>query len=156
VRTLTVAAKQSIFAQNTDIVWLLLLTIDHAELADPIRVVNNIENVFSRGNTYTAFPFEITLPGDDEDRPPGVNLSIGNVDRSVIIALRGLSSSPTVVLELVTTNDVNAVEIGPLEFTFDTITYDAITVSGDLTYEPILTQNYPAHSFVPNLFPGLF
>ncbi len=60
------ALKQAAFLQDTDEVFLALLTIAHADISPSIRVVNNTENITSNGNLFTAFPFDIQLP--DEKR----------------------------------------------------------------------------------------
>jgi len=69
-RTLSNAALASMNAQATGEVWLVLLTLSHPTLATPIRLVNNNEDVVSRGSTFLAFPFEVELPGEDPDQPP--------------------------------------------------------------------------------------
>ena len=45
---------RSAFAQETEDVWLVLLTISHADLSEDIRVVNNTVNITSRGLMFTA------------------------------------------------------------------------------------------------------
>ena len=63
-RTLSQAARQAINAEATEQVFLLLLTIDHEDLAEPIRVVNNTETITSRGELYVAYPFVVEPLGE--------------------------------------------------------------------------------------------
>ena len=49
-RDVSLTARQAIYAQETDEAFIVLLTIDHAELSDPIRVANYDVNVVSRGS----------------------------------------------------------------------------------------------------------
>jgi len=155
-RPLSTAAKNSIYAQETTLVWLFLLKLDHADLGSPIYVVNNDVDIVSNGNTYSAFPFHISLPDEREDRPPTVRLVIGNVDRQIVTAIRSITSAPTIDLSVVTSNDYDTLEVGPLSFTLKDITYDAHIVEGDLVYEAILDEPFPSNRFIPSSFPGLF
>lgn len=156
MRRLSTAAMRSLFTQETDLVWLLLLTISHDDLETPIRVVNNSENVMSRSNTFLAYPFQIMLPQERDDAPPSVTLTIDNVDQRIIAAIRGLSAGIKVTLEVVCSSDFNHVEVGPFNFEVSQIRYDSLTITGDLTFEPVLDEPYPGTHFTPSGFPGLF
>jgi hypothetical protein len=155
-RPLSLAAKQSLFAQETDVVWLVLLTIEHSDWATPIRIVNNYEDITSRGNLFLGCPFMVDFPEDSEDRPPQVSLQIDNVDRSIMLELRALESNPTITLELITSANYDTVEIGPMEFSVKTVEYDALKITGSLSYEPVLYESYPSGRFTPGDWPGLF
>ena len=100
-RTVTSAFRSAAFAQQTDQVFLVLLVINHSSLAAPIRVVNNYENVTHNGNTFVGFPFDLELPGDFEDALPSVKLTICNVDRQIVYAIRTLTGPPTITIKVV-------------------------------------------------------
>lgn len=155
-RPLTLAAKESIFAEETDVVWLVLLTIEHADLDAPIRVVRNTEDVISRTNTFLAFPFDISMPQEREDSPPEVQLIIGNVDRRITEAVRTISSPAQVTMEVVHSGDFDTVEAGPFVFELKEARFDALVVTGKLAFEPVLDESYPKTRFTPGRFPGLF
>ncbi|MBU0598807.1 DUF1833 domain-containing protein [Patescibacteria group bacterium] len=155
-RNLSLTARQAIFAQETAEVFLLLLTIDHDDLDAAIRVVNNAENITSNSLEYQAFPFEMNLPDDTEDALSQVTLTICNVDRQIVQAVRSISSPPTVTLNVILASDPDTVEAGPFEFTMKSADYDALTVTGSLAAEDILNEPFPADRYTPNLFPGLF
>lgn len=155
-RALSLAARRAVNAQETGEVFLMLLTIAHAELEQPIRVVNDGRNCTSRGHEFIAFPFEISLPGDLEDTLPTVTLTIDNVDRQIVTTLRGIASPPTVSLEVVLASSPDIVEAGPFDMTLKTATYDALTVSGSLAFEDVLNEPFPYDSYLPSNYPGLF
>jgi hypothetical protein len=155
-RILSTAARQAMFAAETEQVFLLLLTIAHADLAETIRVAHNSQDVVSRGETYLAYPFRIELPADRDDQVAQVQLSIDNVDRQIVQAVRSLSGSPSVTLEVVLASSPDLLEAGPFEFSLLDAGYDALTVTGTLGYEDVLNEPYPGDSFTPNLFPGMF
>jgi hypothetical protein len=155
-RTLSPLAKQAIFAQESGEAFILLLTITHASLAQPIRCANNMQDVVSGGNTFTAFPFRITLPQDREDRPPKMRLSIDNVDRSIVTAVRTLTSPPTIQLAVVLAIQPDTIEASFPGFTLRNTQYDALVVEGDLNLEDLANEPYPKDTFTPTFAPALF
>ena len=155
-RSLSPAVVNALMAQETDEGFVMLLTINHADLAQPIRVASTSTNFTSNGNVYQAFPFEVNLPPEQEDRPPQVTLTIQNVDRQIVQAVRSISSAPTVDMSVVMFSAPDDIEVGPFSFTLNGIGYDRLTVSGQLGYEEILSQPWPEGSMNPTGFPGLF
>ena len=99
-RTLSTTAVASQNAENTDQVWLTAVTIAHDSLAEPIRVVDNTENIISNGNIFVAWDFTLQLPGEDPDNPVSASISIGNIDPEIIKSLRAISSPPTVTIQI--------------------------------------------------------
>ena len=154
-RSLSNTALGSMNAQATSEVWLVLLTISHATLPTPIRLVNNNEDVVSRGNTFIAFPFEIELPGEDPDQPPKAMLRIDNVDRRVVQTIRSITAPPTVTLEVILASAPDTVEVSFTNMTLRNAQYDATTVSGELTFDSIYTEPVTL-TMTPNRFPGMF
>lgn len=154
-RTLSSVAKQAMFGQETAEVFLLLLTIAGTGITT-LHFVNNYENVTSNGQVYTAFPFEIALPEDTEERPPRMRIKIDNVDRQIVQAVRSLTSPPTITLSVVLASQPNTVEASFPGFTLRNVRYDALVVEGELLAEDVLSEPYPAGSFTPTVFQGLF
>jgi hypothetical protein len=155
-RVLSAAALRASYSQETGEVFLVLLTISHASLATPLRFVNNMTNIVAGGQTYVAFPFDIALPDEREDQLPRVTLTIDNVDRQIVQALRGLKTPPTVTLNVVLASTPDTVEAGPFDFTLKSGEYDALVVTGTLAFEDVLSEPYPADAFSPQWFPGIF
>lgn len=153
--TLSAAATPFVQATSSEIVFLCLLTFSLPN-HDSLRVVNNTEDVVSRGNTFTAFPFAITLPNDDSDRLPTVQLRISNVAGEIMEYIRSLPQAPTVLLELVTSVDYNFVEKAVGYLKMESVTYDAMEVSGSLTLDNILSRRLTASDYDPVQFPALF
>lgn len=153
---MTVALTTSAFAQETTDVWLVLVTIEHADLAAPIRVVNNTEDVVSGGDTYTAFPFEVTLPDSKDDAPDRGRLVIDNVSREIAQAIRSITSPATVTFEVIRAAAPDTIEMTWPFFKLTNVKWDVLQVSGDLTLEDFTSEPYPAGIFSPAGFPGLF
>ncbi len=155
-RSLSTTAQAAVNAQQTEEVFLILLTIDHADLSQPIRVVSNNENIVSGGNTFVAYPFELTPPGDDLDQVPTAKLKIDNVDRQIVDAVRVLSSPATVTMQVVLASSPDTVELEFSNMVLRQVEYDALVVEGTMEYEDVFHSAFPAHTFTPQSNPGLF
>ncbi|MFQ5776363.1 MAG: DUF1833 family protein [Kiloniellaceae bacterium] len=154
--SLSTTARQALFAQETGEAFIILLTIDHPNLAAPIRVAGDGLDVISRGDTFVAMPFDLSLPEQTEDRPPRARLAIDNVSRDIVKAVRSISSPATVLIEIVLASDPNTVEASLPDFILRDVRYDALVVEGDLDLEDFAAEPYPAAIFSPANFPGLF
>ena len=123
--------------------FLFLLTLDHDDLASPIRVVNNVENITSNGNVYTAFPFELILPQDDGDTLPQVIISLSNVDLSLVDEIRGLTGALTVTLEIVLASSPNTIEMSIDGMKTISIQYDAQKIEATCQVEDTMNLIFP-------------
>lgn len=155
MRTMSTSAVQALMAQETDAVFLILLTIEHETLATPIRVVNNNVNIVSRGNTYQAFAFDITLPNDDEGLPVA-KLTMDNIGLELIETIRTIKSNPTVTIEIILANSPDTVELAIYDMTLKSVQFNAYTVSGDLIVEDILNQPLHGSMIDSSQYRGLF
>ena len=155
-RNVSNLVKQAINAQETGEVFIVLLTIDHPDLAEPMRLSSDAVDTVSRSNTYVAFPFDISLPNDQADRPPRAGLRIDNVDRQIVQTLRTITSAPTVLMEVVLGSDPDTVEASWPDFQLLDADYDHLVVAGELGQELFLNEPWPGRSFTPADFPGLF
>lgn len=162
--SLSAAARQAAFAQETGAAWLLLCTISHPSLADAIRVTNDLvpttaagdRVLISRGREYVCYPFTVDLPADDGDSVSRVTLVIDNVDREIVRTLRSIQGPCQVSLEVVLSSAPDLVEAGPFVMTLIAADYDALTISGELAFEDILSLPFPGDSYSPADYPGLF
>lgn len=147
----------AINAQTTDKVFLCLLQIDHPALGSPLRFVNDFQNCVSGGNTYLAYPFEITLPDRGGLTLPQVRLVIDNVDLRITDALKALLIPPTVTVSVVLASSPSTIESGPFVMKLRQVgTPDPGKIEGVLYYADLLNEPYPAGSFDPKTAPGLF
>lgn len=155
-RNISTAGMQAVNASETDAAFLILVTIDHAGFSEPLRVSSDAVDTISRGQTFTAFPFEISLPDDSDDRTPRARLSIDNIDRSIVQAIRSIDTPPSVLIEIVRSADLDTVEAAFPDFKMREIEYNALVVEGALTIEELEAEPYPSRIFSPADFPGLF
>lgn len=158
-RTISSLLREAINAPQTGAALLMLLRLSHPRFTDTIRIVRDGKDLVSRGHTYQRFPFECGLPRESDEAPPRLTLRICNVDRSIISQVRdaraGGGEPIAVELELVLAATPDTVEAGPLRLSIRRITYDALVISGELRYEDLLDEPYPAAKFSPSRAPGL-
>ena len=155
-RHLSAGTCQALFAAESTDVFIILLTFMHADLAEPIRVGSNSADTVSRGQVFIAYPFDLTLPDDDEGRAPRARLVIDNVDRQIVATLRNLATSPILTLEIVRAAEPDIVEAVFHDFRLRNVRYDSHVIEADLTIEDFTAEPYPAGSFCPSVFPGIF
>ena len=155
-RNISAVSKQSLYAAESGEAFLILLTLSHNDMAAPIRVSSDAVDTLSRGHIFTAFPFDISLPDDQENSPPRAKLVIDNIDRQIVSAVRALSSPASVLIEIVRAADADTIEAQFIDFKLSNVSYNAQKVEGDLTIEDFTAEPFPSASFSPSLFPALF
>jgi hypothetical protein len=156
-RALSLTAKNAIYAQQTSEVFVQLLKIDHTDLATPIHVCSDARDVISNGITYLPFPFAIVMPEENSETISRVRLRIDNIDRSIVTAVRSISTPASVTFSVVLASSPDTVEAGPFEFSMINVDFNAMTVEGELRFEGnVLNEPFPALTFSPGDFPALF
>lgn len=146
-------------AQQTGQVVLALLEIAHPALTT-LRLVNNTEDVTSNGNSYEAFPFSVTLPADAADASPVAQVIVSNIDRQVVQAARTVAGSSaglaSASLFLVAYAAPDTVLLALDDYRVQNLRYTAEALSFDMTLEQFQQEPYPAMTFTPGRFPGMF
>jgi len=137
--------------------WLLTFT-ESGGAPTVLYAVNNLESVDSRGNTYEAFPFEITLPPDDGQKPASLSLTFPNVGRDLMQLVREYSTdfTPEVKLELVLSSAPDVVEKTIDFMRVADVTYDALAITFTLTSSSIFSRKTCTGTYSQVEFPGLF
>lgn len=164
-RTLSNTAKAAVFAQNTDEVFITLVTIDHPNFTAPVRICDDpyeilpiagVRGVVSRGDEYLFLPFSMELPAQDDTGVAKARISIDNVSREIVGAVRSATSALSIDMEVVLASDVDTPEVSINDFRLEKVNYDALTVTGEISVEYFDLEPYPARRFTPADFPGLF
>lgn len=156
------------FAQESSVFPIGLITINHDDLAEPIRLstdpterlVETVSNVVygttSNGEDYYFFPCTLKLPDDTDDGPGSIELEFDNVNRDYVSMIRSLVGSPTVDASFVMSNALDTVERSWPEFLVTLIPYDAGTIRLMMAMETLEREPYPWGIYTPNYFPCLF
>lgn len=164
-RPLSNAAKAAMFAQSTSEAFIMLITISHPSFTDDVRVcsdpyedlpVAGVKGIVSNGDEYLFMPFSLNLPSQDDSGTARAQISIDNIGREIVAAVRQADSALTISIQIVLASDVDTPEITISDFRLDRVTYDAFTVSGDISVEYFDLEGFPARRFNPADFPGIF
>lgn len=164
-RVFSATAVNSQNDEESDQVWLVLVTLNHPSLTQPIYIANNTENVISQGITYLPIPCDIELPTEDGDNPGAASIKVDNIDPVIVNTIRNASNARdpsqatppyiSVNFKVILASNTNQVE---LEFDglriIDT-DWDATSVTGKLAFENIQTEPV-AETITPSRFSGLF
>lgn len=153
--TLTSDALAQAIKQHINFPFLVLLTLEHSRLQNPIRIVRNRQNIVSRGNTYEAYPFRIKMPTDSETSSTA-SITVSNVSRRITTELQRIEDSPSVTIEVVLSSALNTPQLSFPEFTFTDVTWDAFNIQGNLSQVQYWDEIYPKLKVTPKGFPGLF
>jgi hypothetical protein len=140
VRSQTPSALGSLLAPETGEVYIVLLTIQPGGGGSPFHFSSDSVDTLSNGTTYAAFPFDITLPKNVDNQISTAQLSVTNVDRRLIEAIRGQTEAMTVDIEVVLSSETTTTMVKYVDFTWRNLAYDAMTVSGTLTLEDFLNE----------------
>jgi hypothetical protein len=167
-RTLSSQALRACFAEETEDYPILLLTITHEELDEPIyissdatqRISSTDEEILygtvSRGTNFYFAPFQMQLPNISSDSAPRSRFSIDNVKRILVPIIRSFSTPPTISMELVWSFDVDTVDVEFPGFQIREVEYDDMAVSGEMNVDHLVDEPFPCGVFGPAEFPGVF
>jgi hypothetical protein len=144
----------AILGLRTDEVAIILLTISGSGFTT-FYVCNNSEDITSNAQTFTAYPFEIELPGDG-DNAPVAKLRIANVDRQIWEAINDATGTITVKIELILASAPDTIEKSFDGLELRNVVCSALTVEGDLTTQQFTSEPYPHIRAIPSRLPGLF
>ncbi len=165
MRTFSNNLKEHMFSSSAPVAFLTLMKIKHDSLASDIYLVENnelvetydLEDTAQTGSKVDYLPafFKYVPRSMGEDKKEAT-ITIGAVDRTIITALREVPTALTIVVAIVKSDDFDAIEFGPNDYLLRGVSYDAMTVTGNLSIDHHLTSSFPYNKFIPKHFPGLF
>ena len=113
---LSAELRRQLFKQESEVPFLMLITVTHPSFGSTIRFVQNTEDIVSRGNTFLAFPVKITLSNDDGEREREVSIVFDNVSLALVEGLRSIHTPPDVTIEMILANDPDADRLAAAEW----------------------------------------
>jgi hypothetical protein len=163
-------AIRAIFSPEADSDLLFLLTI--YDPSNPSTVVARLSDGYTKRISETAdevvygvtsnsqdfifLPMEISLPTEEEAQAPRCSIVLRDVTRYVIPIVRTIVGPPTVKMELVLSKTPNTVEASFTGFYISNFSYNADSVTAELSMIDYEREPFPMHSFTPAYFPGMF
>ena len=167
-RVLSAAAVKSMFAEESEDYPILLLTISGGGMTSDINISSDpterlletdadiLYGTTSNGVDYYFLPFQLKLPDESDESSQQMSITIDNVSRELVPAIRSADSSLMVSVAIVMSCSVNVVEATFPDFIITSIDYDEMTITGNMTLDLFDREPFPAGSFTPSAFYGLF
>lgn len=155
-RSVSSNAMASMFASQTDQVYLYRVKIDHTDLGSPIRLVNNTVSITSESVVWSPANFRVTPPVEEDGTIKSASITLGNIDRVIVETIRSISSAPTVELSIIRAAEPDVIEAGPWEFSLRGVSYDVEKVSGELVPDNPLQRYASVKHYRNTTFPGLY
>lgn len=152
---LSPALLAQLYAQESDVPFLMLVTLTHPSFPT-IRLVNNSEDIISNGETFTAFPMRIRLPMDDGESTREVSIEFDNVSLTLIDELRTVTSPIDVKIDMILSSNPDDIQISLDELKMRNVTYNKQIVSARLYLDSFLNVELTSERYSPKLYPGLF
>ena len=162
-------AIRAIFSPEADTDILMLLTIyAEDEVTASVRLADGFTQrlsetadevtygVVSNSQQFIFLPMEVTMPSEEESQAPRCSIVIQDVTRYIIPIIRTITYQPKVKLDIVLSKTPDVVEVSFSDFYINNFTYNANQVTADLSMIDYEREGFPAHSFTPAYFPGLF
>lgn len=136
---------------------LTLLEISHPGLTEPIRVVNDNDNIISNGHTFVACGFRCYLPDDMDNKMPTAQLAVDNVGREMMywIESSGGGAGTTVRFIQLMRSRPDLIE-WEITMGLTNIKVTSKEVTGDLGYENIFGRPAITMRNDPFTMPGIF
>lgn len=176
-RTVSAAALKAMFSVDSDDVLITLITIKAdasigisndivfadnytgrlTSMTTDAEVIYGVTSTVSGSSVeYPFIPVEISLPNDDNSSAARCSMTIHDVTRIVLPSLRSITGAPSVELKLVLSSTPNVLEASYIGFKLSNVSYNANSITAELNMPSLEVEPFPAHSFTPAYFPGLF
>lgn len=155
--TYSTNARRNLLATSADEPMLELAEITQVDLAVPIRVVNDTEDIVVNGHTYIACPFTLSRPDDVDQQTPSANISVDNIGREMTQWLefsRGGKGAKIRIMSVMR----SAPDVLEFDMTLDLtgLSVSNETVDGNLGFQNTLMQPAVTKRFDPLTAPGAF
>lgn len=150
------ARRQMQSVQGTDApVWLLQL--DHPDLASPVRVVQDNQDLDALGETWIAVGFRFVPPDEKSGGKPRGSIAVDNVNRALMpwLELSGGARGTTARMIHLRRSAPNTIE-WETTMALTNIRATATQVQGDLSYDELLDMPLVAITYNLQTAPGLF
>lgn len=135
----------------------ILLEISHPLLSEPVRVINDTQDLTSNGHLYIGCPFKCVLPDDFEGQLPKARLSIDNVGRDLMYWIEASSGGLGSTVKFM---QVMRSRPDTIEWTINMNLYNvSVTmqeISAELGFENLFSRPAISLQYRPDNSPGIF
>lgn len=157
MRTFSQPAYVSLMSRITDEVWLAFLDI-HIDAETYYVVANSKVPVVSNGQEYTPYPFDVLLPTESTESIEQVQITIDNVDRMFVDALRAAVSPLNFTLRFALASQPDVIELELANLESQLVDFDARKITATLSIADVWNAKFPSVGpiYDPSQCPGLF
>lgn len=156
-RAYSAAYKSTLAGVSSSEAPLILLEIAHAALTQPVRVVNDTQNITTNGEIYVALPFRCELPDDFESQLPKARLAIDNIGRELMMWIessQGGAGSTCRFMQVMRSRP-NLIE-WEITMALTNVSCTMTEVSADLGFENLFNRPACQLTYRPDVAPGIF
>ena len=160
---MTQAYKEALAACPTQVVILETVQFDHADLTEPVRLVNDYADLTAKDETaatvtYTRFAFSSVLPEVNAAGSPEVVITVDNASAEIARLLDSLADSPdvlTATLRFYRSDDLEAPAGRIIPGEVRHIGINDLRVTLRLGFGQVAGLPFPGQTYTPKRFPGL-
>lgn len=154
VRAVSAAFWEGITYAQTDKDFHVLVTITHPAI-ETIRVVSDVNDIVSNGETFIGFPFGFVLPSESEEVPRG-SLQIQNVDQRIVEAVLSIRTYLRLQVDVVLLEAPNTLQYSYKNMRLVNTRGDAVMLEGDIVFPDYSTIPFGLNRITKARFPGIF
>lgn len=155
-RSLTLQAVRQSIKEHGEDPFLVLLTIEVDAPGEKIYIVNNTEDIVSRGVTFIGCPFSLSLPDINDTSLAETSLTIDNVDPRIWQGVRMLNTAPMILMEVILASDPDTPMLATTGLRLREASANTTSITGKLVPDTLWQIGFPAHDFDPSQNPGMF
>ena len=133
----------------------VLIKIYHEDLAEPLYLTDNNEDLIYNGQTYKKAYFNVTLPEVTKDSMGTATIEIGCVDQRLIEIVRTLTTPPNIKFVATYLEEGVFSNLAGYDMIMSNIKWTAATMTADLTLDLVLNYEFPSGSFTAFNCPGI-
>jgi hypothetical protein len=133
----------------------ILVKITHETMTEPILLTDNNQQLTLNGEVYKSATFMFTFPEQSTDSVGLAKISLGTVDLQLVNLIRNLTTPLQIHVVAEYYEDGNFSELDGLNFELINVGWDALVLSGDLSFKSLLDMNFPSGEFSSLTTPGV-
>lgn len=162
----SLSMRTSAYAENTDDIPVVLLTLTHPQISSPLLLSSDPTlrltteplsyGTISKGLTYQWVIMSVHVPDDSRDSPPRAQLVLDNVEYSAVPIFNSMTTYATISMSLVMASRPDFIERHWSGLNVVDVTVDADKVSLSISREPFTREPFPSDRMTRSRFPGLW
>lgn len=170
MREIPLSTLREMYALSAEEYPIVLVEIGRVGMEDTIRISSDstvrisedpigygtISSVSGTEKTYAYFPFELTLPQDDGSTVPKMRIVVPNISAEIGWWLRGSLETPIATITIVSNAALNTPIATFPDFEMTNFNAGTMAIQGDLCLSNLEREPFPAGTFNPSCFPGIF